>query len=288
MDAMLCPPWNRCALNEALEINITCVYGFSQGGGKAVDELLSIGALAKLAGVPPRTVQFWADSGVLLPSQDTNRRGKGAHRRFSATEGILAKIAARMARMNCPIGELKAVTDKLRSLSISPESDHLFSETENLLNGNKESSGNLFFSDLYRSVFNQIEYASVRGVNSGESGIVLLYDESDNDLVTHVVIWIEDKKWTSFFANPMFVGSFICKNVVGYKFIDASLQDIHTFIGYEDRSEINKAAMIVYYRSLQLYVDVLSNNKRISKTPGWENVVRKLHDAIEHALKDLE
>lgn len=82
-----------------------------------MSDTYSIGDIADAHGEKPRTVQFWSDAGVLKPIGDSNRRGKGTHRRFDETEMRLAGLAKRLAAMSCPVGELALICDFARSFT---------------------------------------------------------------------------------------------------------------------------------------------------------------------------
>jgi DNA-binding transcriptional MerR regulator len=79
------------------------------------DDTFTISELASVLEEKVRTVQFWADSGVIRPVRASNRRGKGTIRRFTATELKLARVAHRLALTNSPIGEIREVVDTIRA-----------------------------------------------------------------------------------------------------------------------------------------------------------------------------
>jgi DNA-binding transcriptional MerR regulator len=66
----------------------------------------TISQVASALGEKVRTVQFWADSGVIRAVPESDRRGKGSARRFTETELKLARIAHRLALTNSAIGEI--------------------------------------------------------------------------------------------------------------------------------------------------------------------------------------
>jgi DNA-binding transcriptional MerR regulator len=81
----------------------------------------SISDIAAATALPKRTIQFWADKGVLKASALTSDAGKGTHRSFSADELVIACLVHPLSlghRGNQvrSIGELKEISKNLRSL----------------------------------------------------------------------------------------------------------------------------------------------------------------------------
>ncbi|MER9726908.1 MULTISPECIES: hypothetical protein [unclassified Mesorhizobium] len=62
-----------------------------------------------------RSVQLWAEAGVILADESTERAGTGTHRRFSRDEAIIACLVAGLTRhFHMPIGVLLQVSDGIR------------------------------------------------------------------------------------------------------------------------------------------------------------------------------
>lgn len=82
-------------------------------------ETLSVSELASEVGQKVRTIQFWADAGVLRPVSETAAKGKGTHRRFPKDELLFGKVATKLAAMNSPIGEIAWAVGEIRKLNAS-------------------------------------------------------------------------------------------------------------------------------------------------------------------------
>jgi DNA-binding transcriptional MerR regulator len=81
----------------------------------------SVSDIAKATGLKTRTIQFWADKGVMRASSVTTDAGKGTHRSFSADELIIACLVHPLSlghkgNQVRSIGELKEISKNLRSL----------------------------------------------------------------------------------------------------------------------------------------------------------------------------
>ena len=72
----------------------------------------TLAQVAEITGAKPRTIQFWADNGVLVPSTATQRAGRGTHRRFSRAETIFATIVHGFARQNVSLGRLVQLAEQ--------------------------------------------------------------------------------------------------------------------------------------------------------------------------------
>jgi hypothetical protein len=77
-----------------------------------VDYTLS--EVVKLTGARRRSVQLWAEAGVIKADGPTERAGSGTHRRFSRDEAVIACIVH--AFVPYPIGELLDVAAAIRRL----------------------------------------------------------------------------------------------------------------------------------------------------------------------------
>jgi hypothetical protein len=75
-----------------------------------------------VTGAKRRSLQLWADAGVIQPSRDTARAGTGTHRQFSRDEAIVACIIHGFALHQIAIGELLKISEKVRgALAASDE-----------------------------------------------------------------------------------------------------------------------------------------------------------------------
>ena len=74
--------------------------------------------IVDLTGAKPRSIQLWADAGVLSPISTSDRRGSGTHRRFRHREAEIAAIVAPLSRMGVSIGHLKRVANEIRKMRL--------------------------------------------------------------------------------------------------------------------------------------------------------------------------
>ncbi|WP_394889536.1 hypothetical protein ACG873_30220 [Mesorhizobium sp. AaZ16] len=80
----------------------------------AMDEF-SLADLTELTKSKRRSVQLWAEAGVIQAEHSTDRAGTGTHRRFSRDEATLACLIAGLTRhFHLPIGVLLQVSDSIR------------------------------------------------------------------------------------------------------------------------------------------------------------------------------
>jgi hypothetical protein len=70
--------------------------------------------LARVTGAKRRSLQLWADAGVIVPEKSTNRGGSGTHRQFSRREAIIACIIHPFAMRQMAIGELLNLSERIR------------------------------------------------------------------------------------------------------------------------------------------------------------------------------
>lgn len=76
---------------------------------------LGLKDLIALTGAKTRTLQFWSDHGVLQASADTDKQGRGAHRRYAKQEALIALIAVELDRFKIPVGELLRISQRIRN-----------------------------------------------------------------------------------------------------------------------------------------------------------------------------
>lgn len=79
-------------------------------------ETLTLSAISKAVRAKPRSVQLWADAGVIQPIRSTDRGGSGTHRRFPVTELPVAWVVARLADCGVAIGSLLRASKFARTL----------------------------------------------------------------------------------------------------------------------------------------------------------------------------
>jgi hypothetical protein len=75
----------------------------------------SLSDLEDLTAAKRRSIQLWADAGVIRAYPRTDRRGTGTHRRFSRDEAIIGCIIAGLANRQRPIGELLRLSLVIRN-----------------------------------------------------------------------------------------------------------------------------------------------------------------------------
>jgi hypothetical protein len=79
-----------------------------------VDEY-SLADLVVFTGAKPRTLQIWAERGVIQPIKRTSGAGTGVHRRFSRSEAIVACVIHPFALRQISIGELLSISEIVRA-----------------------------------------------------------------------------------------------------------------------------------------------------------------------------
>jgi hypothetical protein len=75
--------------------------------------------LARVTGAKRRSLQLWADAGVIMAESQTDRAGTGTHRRFSREEAIIACVIRAFASHQIAIGELLDISKRARSFLAS-------------------------------------------------------------------------------------------------------------------------------------------------------------------------
>jgi hypothetical protein len=71
--------------------------------------------LVRVTGAKRRSLQLWADAGVIRAKRGTNRAGTGTHRLFSRDEAIVACIIHAFALHQISIGELLNIASVART-----------------------------------------------------------------------------------------------------------------------------------------------------------------------------
>ena len=74
----------------------------------------TLAEVVKLTGAKRRSVQLWADAGIILAVEGTDRAGTGVHRRFDSDEVKLIALLVPLARWGVPIGWLRHFAKSFR------------------------------------------------------------------------------------------------------------------------------------------------------------------------------
>jgi hypothetical protein len=77
-------------------------------------EEYSLADLVEITGAKPRSLQIWAERGVIQPIKSTSGAGTGHHRLFSRTEAIIACIIHPFSMRQMAIGELLDLSVAIR------------------------------------------------------------------------------------------------------------------------------------------------------------------------------
>jgi hypothetical protein len=78
------------------------------------ETLYTLSDLERRSGVKRRILQIWGETGVLVPEGATAHGGKGIHRRFPASEVIIAVLVKPLAAANIQVGHLAGLAGALR------------------------------------------------------------------------------------------------------------------------------------------------------------------------------
>ena len=93
----------------------------------------TLSEVAKVTGAKKRTIQVWADTGLIHPSNATSRRGTGVHRRFSEGEVKVAALLTPLANLGLTIGQLEWFAALFRDAVMDGEGNHRDSPEQNAL-----------------------------------------------------------------------------------------------------------------------------------------------------------
>jgi hypothetical protein len=77
--------------------------------------LYTLADLTQITGAKRRSVQLWAEAGVIQAAPASERAGSGVHREFSRREAIVACIVAAFAFTGIPIGRLLQISKATRT-----------------------------------------------------------------------------------------------------------------------------------------------------------------------------
>jgi hypothetical protein len=87
-------------------------------GQKHVKETYVLKDLVEITGAGRRTIQFWADHGVLVADKGTDHAGTGKQRRFSRNEAIIACLVHAFAKRQIGLGELIGISKVMRNQTL--------------------------------------------------------------------------------------------------------------------------------------------------------------------------
>lgn len=76
--------------------------------------LFTLADIVRFTASKRRSVQLWAEGGVIRADPSTEREGSGVHRRFSKDEVIVACVIAAFANDNATIGSLIRLANGIR------------------------------------------------------------------------------------------------------------------------------------------------------------------------------
>jgi DNA-binding transcriptional MerR regulator len=105
-----------------------------------IDQYLTVGSLAEMAGVSPRTIKHWEDKGIIEPDM----RSEGGFRLYSKGYTYLCKLIQDLQLFGYTLEEIKAVSDFFRDFLAFQERLESFDKSavdaklEAMLNGIKE------------------------------------------------------------------------------------------------------------------------------------------------------
>ncbi len=95
----------------------------------------SLADLTRLTGAKRRSVQLWAEAGVILADPGTDRAGTGTHRKFSRQEAVIALVINPLAKLHISIGDLLKVADSVRRLFTGDDDDGWWADIEECIQG---------------------------------------------------------------------------------------------------------------------------------------------------------
>lgn len=156
-------------------------------GASVKAEHFTVSELAKVIGEKPRTIQFWAEVGVLRVASDTHRQGKGVHRRFPRGEIPYAMLAHKLASMNCPIGEIEAVVNVVRELNFSGIENSL-KRMVGLLEDAQEENGPTR-REIFNYVIQEIQKCLVMAACDSDVYVLIVYNAAGGAVRYGVRFW---------------------------------------------------------------------------------------------------
>lgn len=84
--------------------------GNKKPDGNSPDQYLTVGNLAELAGVSPRTIKHWEDKGIIEPDM----RSEGGFRMYSKVYVYLCKLIQDLQLFGYTLEEIKRISDEFR------------------------------------------------------------------------------------------------------------------------------------------------------------------------------
>jgi hypothetical protein len=137
--------------------------------------LYTLGDLERRSGVKRRILQIWGDSGVILPEGATAHAGKGIHRRFPASEVIIATLVKPLAAANIQIGHLAGLAGALRQALGLPNPGLAYGTAEPI----PPALRGRFLGMLYGQGVPTIEHALSRALRGeGENFLLVAYNST--------------------------------------------------------------------------------------------------------------
>ena len=156
---------------------------------EAKRDTLTVKGITEAIGGVQRTVQYWADTGVLQADPSSEGKGKGVSRQFPLCEVAFAEIAQRLTETHSPIGEILAIVKKLRSISVRGVQDR-FGEMIQLLEQEGDGPERRKVADLAQSA---LEAALIWNPEvTGAVYMVVVYDKEQATEEPAVRFWFSD------------------------------------------------------------------------------------------------
>jgi hypothetical protein len=94
--------------------HVSSKYTIRIGSLSPMPEDYTLADLTRITGAKRRSVQLWAEAGVIRAKRETERRGTGTHRRFTRDEAVIACIVHAFARQQMAIGTLLEISQVMR------------------------------------------------------------------------------------------------------------------------------------------------------------------------------
>ncbi|MGO8738800.1 hypothetical protein [Rhodoblastus sp.] len=144
-------------------------------------ESVGLSQLVEIAHSERREIQFWVETGALIPEGHTHGGGRGVHRKFSRDEVIIACILRALANSGTGIHSLKFASTALRDVYLKEKGPRSYIE---------------------KSISNK---AKVYLVYSGSRDFVLLCDPEKDESYQHIIAPLsgrDDSYRKVVFLNP--------------------------------------------------------------------------------------
>jgi hypothetical protein len=84
-------------------------------------DLYSASEVARLSGATLRSVRYWALTGILQPTSDSDRAGTGTHRAFTREEIVVACVVRYFSDKGLQIGQLAPLSQTVRFIFFAPD-----------------------------------------------------------------------------------------------------------------------------------------------------------------------